>query len=194
MRAENAGKIIINKLEQELPAHLTYHNAEHTRDVHDAAKRIAGTENISAEELDLLLAAAWYHDSGFLTCITGHEEESCRIAMEDLPASGYRNNEITQICEMIKVTRLPQSPQNHLQQILADADLDYLGRKDFFIISEKLFEELRQLGSVEDRIAWDNLQVEFLEKHQYFTKTSLDCRQAQKAINLAEIKARLHRS
>ena len=28
-------------------------------------------------------------------------------------------------------TKIPQKPQNHYEEVLSDADLDYLGRDDF---------------------------------------------------------------
>lgn len=194
MRAEKAGQFIIQKLEQELPSHFTYHNAAHTRDVHNAAKRIAEGEGISAPEMDLILTAAWYHDAGYLTCVDKHEDESIRQAKQYLPAYGYNEQEITRICDAISATRLPQTPLDKLGEILADADLDYLGRSDFFNISEKLFEELQHSGAVDNRITWDKMQVKFLQEHQYFTKTAINTRQLQKELNLAEIIARLQSS
>jgi uncharacterized protein len=192
MRAEKAGEFIVNKIEKELPGQFTYHNAHHTRDVHSAAKRIAEGEGIGEAELELLLTAAWYHDAGYLTCVDKHEEQSCQIARRFLPGLGYSDAEIDKISEIIGATRVPQNPQDLLGQILADADLDYLGRSDFFNISEKLFEELQYLKTVTDRLTWDKMQVKFLQEHQYFTKTAINTRQLQKELNLAEIIARLN--
>ncbi|WP_295767117.1 HD domain-containing protein [uncultured Mucilaginibacter sp.] len=182
----------MQKLAQELPPHFTYHNANHTLDVNNAALSIGRAEGINEAETDLLSAAAWYHDAGYLESITDHEDVSCKITKQYLPEFGYHENEIAVICDMIRATRLPQAPQNHLEQILADADLDYLGRKDFSVISEKLYIELKHLGAVASTVDWDRKQVKFLQEHQYFTKTSINTRQAQKELNLAEIKARLH--
>lgn len=192
MRSATAGKFIITKLEHELPSHLCYHNAAHTRDVHAAAQRLAEGENITPPQTDLLLAAAWYHDSGFLITNEGHEEQSCRQATEHLPAAGYNVDEIETICHIINATRVPQSPQDHLGEIIADADLDYLGRDDFFNISDKLYNELLQTEKVKTRDEWDRMQIDFMQQHQYFTKTAINTRQAQKELNLAAIKARLH--
>ncbi|MDT3401968.1 HD domain-containing protein [Mucilaginibacter terrae] len=192
MRAEKAGQFIIQKLEQELPQKYTYHNAAHTRDVHQAAQRLAEGEGISAADIELLLTAAWYHDAGYLTCVDKHEDESIRLAKQYLPGFDYTEQEIDQICNAITATRLPQTPLDKLGEILADADLDYLGRSDFFSISDKLFEELRLAGTVTDSITWDKMQVKFLQEHQYFTKTAINTRQLQKELNLAEIIARLN--
>ena len=88
-------------------------------------------------------------------------------------------------------TRLPQSPQNHLEEILADADLDYLGRDDFSFIANQLFLENSFFGTVCDMDDWNRKQVAFMEKHQYFTKTANNLRQAKKDANLGRIKAQV---
>jgi len=192
MQAEKAGSYILNRLSNELPANLYYHNADHAKDVYDAVKRISEAEGITAEKMQLLLTAAYYHDAGFLVKAKGHEEESCRIAKEALPAYGYTPDEIGQICGMIMATRLPQSPTNHLEEILADADLDNLGRDDFFEISHKLFLENSFFGKVADETEWNRQQISFIEKHQYFTKSAINLRQAKKDANLGRIKAQVN--
>ncbi|HEY8928645.1 MAG TPA: HD domain-containing protein [Mucilaginibacter sp.] len=190
MRLKDAGDHIIKKLTDGLPTHLSYHNVSHTLDVYEAAKRLGAGEGLTDDEITLLLTAAYYHDSGFLIKMNGHEEESCRIARETLPAFDYTEEQIDAICVMIMATRLPQSPQNHLSQILADADLDYLGRDDFFEIGDKLFRELSFYGDDMGRAEWDRKQIAFLENHQYFTKTAINLRQAKKDANLGRIKHR----
>lgn len=146
MRLDDAGKFIINKLNNELPGHLNYHNTAHTLDVVESARRIGEAEGITSANMELLLTAAYYHDAGFLFKTVGHEEESSRIAAEILPGFGYDTGEIEKICGMIMATRLPQSPQNHLEQILADADLDDLGRDDFSLLAIDSFWKIHFLG------------------------------------------------
>jgi uncharacterized membrane-anchored protein YitT (DUF2179 family)/predicted metal-dependent HD superfamily phosphohydrolase len=192
MLFEQAGDFIINKLRTELPAHLTYHQVDHTLDVFNAAERIGKAEGISAVDIQLVLTAAWYHDTGFLVKAVGHEEESCRIAKEVLPRFDYTNSEIEIVCGLIWATRIPQSPRNHLEQIMADADLDYLGRNDFKTISNKLYNELAFAGKINNRHEWDFAQVKFMENHHYFTQTAIKSRQAQKDLNFAQIKAQIH--
>jgi len=187
MLFEQAGEFILDKLERELPPDLYYHNAVHTRDVHSAAKRIGEGEHISDHDMKLVLTAACYHDSGFLRVAKGHETESCEIARQALPGFGYSAEEIEKICGMIMATRIPQSPKTHLEQILADADLDYLGRDDFYTIGDKMYKELG-LGH---RDEWNEMQLKFLERHTYFTQTALALRDAKKKKHLDQIREQL---
>ncbi|GAA4320061.1 hypothetical protein GCM10023149_19120 [Mucilaginibacter gynuensis] len=189
MQFEQVAEFILNKMQRELPAHLTYHDVEHTRDVVNAAKQLAQLENVNAGDTQLLLTAAMYHDAGHIVKSEGHEEESCLIAGRTLPNYGYTPAQIEQICGIIRATRLPQSPANHLEQIIADADLDYLGRDDFFAISHKLYLELAHTGAVTNENEWNKKQIDFLENHRYFTKTAINLRQAKKEQNIEQIKS-----
>ncbi|HMI02066.1 MAG TPA: HD domain-containing protein [Pedobacter sp.] len=189
MQFKEACEFILDKLRDELPSHLTYHSIYHTLDVCGAAKRIGRLENITATEMKLLLTAACYHDCGYLTTTTGHEEQSCNFAEEFLPGFGYSNDAIAEICVMIRATRIPQAPQTPLAQILADADLDYLGREDFFTISEQLFLEFIALGLITGKEEWNRVQIKFFENHRYFTATAINLRQVYKEKNLQQIKA-----
>jgi uncharacterized protein len=128
---------------------LTYHTVKHTADVLQSAERIALEEGITNEKKLLLLkVAALYHDTGFLHTYKGHEEKSCEMVRKDLANSDFSAGDINTICSIIMATRIPQSPKTHLEEIICDADLDYLGRDDFVVISNQLRNEFFQLGIV----------------------------------------------
>lgn len=188
---EKAKDFILNKQKQELPKHLHYHNVNHILDVYDAVMRYAKLEGISAEDTELLKAAALFHDSGFIVQAEGHEEISCGFAEKHLPDFGYNQEQIEKIKGIIMATRIPQSPNNHLEQIMADADLDYLGRNDFEEISIGLFEELKAENKITDLNSWNKIQVSFFEKHSYFTESAKRLRNSKKQENLEHIKSQL---
>ena len=169
MQSEKAVAFILDKLEKDLPAELTYHNARHTRSTIGHARELAAAENVRGDDLTLLLTAAAYHDSGFLHLYQNHEEASCRIAQENLPAFGYDPGQIEDICHLILATRLPQQPQTLLQNILCDADLYYLGTDQYLAIAETLYHELQHKGLYRNRNTWQAEQKEFLTAHRYFT-------------------------
>ena len=47
-------------------------------------------------------------------------------------------------------TKMPQAPQNKLQQIICDADLYYLGTDTYLSKSNKLYKELHESGIVKE--------------------------------------------
>ena len=177
---QNLKELVFGKLEKELPAHLSYHNIDHTIDVVHATESIAAKEGIDENDKRLLLTAALFHDTGFLSGREGHETASCAIVRRYLPEYNYQPVEIEAICGMIMATRLPQSPKNQLEQILCDADLDYLGRDDFFVLSNRLFDELLSEKLLNNENEWNIEQTGFMDNHRYFTKTSVKLRQPKK--------------
>ncbi len=188
MNFEGAAQFILQKLERELPDNLTYHNLAHTKEVYEAATRIGKEENISDEELKLLQIAALYHDAGWTFSDTEHEMMSCEIVMKYLPDFGFTKEEIEVICKLIMATRLPWSPEGRLQEIIVDADLDYLGTDRFFPRAEDLKQELISLGRLPQGTDWNKLQVKFLETHNYYTVASKKSRGHKKTENLELLK------
>jgi predicted metal-dependent HD superfamily phosphohydrolase len=178
------GKYILNRLRTELPPQFHYHNADHTLDVYHSAAAIAKQENVSEDDTKLLLVAALYHDCGYLLGNKDHELSSCRITREALPQFGYMMKYIEKICTLIMATQLPQQPANLLQQIICDADLDYLGRNDFATTGNKLYREMLAFGTIRNIEEWDQLQIKFLQNHRYFTASSLKNRQPKQQENL----------
>ena len=66
-------------------------------------------------------------------------------------------------------TKIPQNPQNLLEEILADADLEYLSTQNFEPVSEMLFLELKYFNPAFTREDWRMVQIDFLSKHAYHT-------------------------
>jgi uncharacterized protein len=188
MQFQKAKTYINGRLRKELPKHLSYHSVAHVKDVYNAAERLAKAEGIKGEELTLLLTAVLYHDCGFMVQSKEHEKIGCDIARESLPRFDYTEAQIERICGMIMATRIPQTPHNHLEEIIADADLDYLGRDDFWSIGNKLFTELRMYSIIQTEEEWNRLQVKFLEQHHYFTPTAIKTRREKKDEYVAILK------
>lgn len=185
---ENLKDYVINRLENELPDDLYYHSVEHTLDVLDSALRIGVSEGIDEWQTILLQAAGVMHDMGFVLGYQEHEKNGCKLAAEILPRFGYTELDVDKVCGLIMATKVPQSPSSHLQQILCDADLDYLGRDDFYSIGNKLYEELASRGIIANVDAWNCLQIKFLSNHRYFTETNLRDREAHKLSHLNQLK------
>jgi len=184
-------EFILKKLTDELAPHLHYHSVAHTIDVFKTAQYLAEKENIDAADTKLLLIAALYHDSGYLHQSVGHESVSCKIASEVLPAFGYNPDEVEKIKTIIKATQLPQNPGSKLEEIICDADLDYLGRDDFFETGHKLYLEMLAEGRIANEEDWNRLQVDFLRQHRYFTATAQQLRNKKKDQNLTILLSKL---
>ena len=185
---------VLVKLNQGGPF-LYYHNIHHTLDVLEQAARIAREENIhDNEQLLLLQIAALYHDAGYLVSHIDHEEKGCFIFKEACTNYDLSHSQIEIICGMIMATKLPQQPATHLEKIICDADLDYLGRDDFFTLADCLRREFLALEIVATNEDWEILQYNFLKNHTYFTNSSISQRAPLKMEHFKTIETRLHLS
>ena len=189
---EGAINFALNILRNQLDPMYVYHNITHTEsDVMPNAVRLAKLSGLSDEEIKLLRVASSYHDVGYLEGAKEHEARSCVVVRNHLPDFNFSAEQIDAICEMIMATRIPQSPKNLVGQILADADLDLLGRDDFPGVSNRLRLELLNSGNELTDTQWYSQQISFLESHTYFTQAAIETRLPQKEKNIAWLKEML---
>ena len=100
MKPKQAIDHILNRLEKELPENLYYHGHHHTVDVMESVRVIATSENVSSDELDLLLVATAYHDCGFLNQYKNHEEEGCKIVRLACRTTAHKSPEMSQVGDL----------------------------------------------------------------------------------------------
>jgi predicted metal-dependent HD superfamily phosphohydrolase len=181
---------IVKLLKIKLPESLHYHGPHHTLDVCNSVQRIAKAEGVGGEDLFLLLTAALMHDAGFTVTYMNHEEKSIELAKEILPQYGYSEEQLKVIEGIIQATKLPTQPKNLLEEIMCDADLDYLGRDDFYPIAEGLKKEFMAQGIVKGDKDFDALQIKFLSAHSYYTVSTRALREGEKQLRIQEIKKR----
>jgi uncharacterized protein len=191
MRFEEAKQFILDRLSQELPPNLFYHGLHHTIDVCKSVEELALAERVNGDSLLLLKTAALFHDSGFLQQYLNNEPVAVSFAEQVLPRFGYTSEQIETVGKIILSTQIPQKPSNHIEQIMCDADLDYLGRDDFFQISETLKKEWLAYGIITDEEEYNHKQVSFFQQHNYFTETSRKIREPKKQKHLLELNKRL---
>jgi predicted metal-dependent HD superfamily phosphohydrolase len=176
----------------ELPASIRYHDSDHTlhpiKGVVATAYKLGVMENISKIDLELLITAAYFHDTGFIRDYIKNEPIAARMAGRILKLIGYGRGEIEKIQSMILSTDLEVEPKTQLERILCDADLDNLGRDDFFELDAKLREGQRLKGmDVEDDLAWYKRSLDFLKNHRYFTETQRKLREEGKKTNIEKL-------
>ena len=179
--------IIIQKLRLELSANLSYHNVSHTEKVIEAAKQLSDDEELNDEDKTLVSTAALFHDSGFLNGAVDHEEKSCEIARQYLPAYDYSPKQIDEICRLILATRNPQKPTNLLENILCDADLSHLGTDTFATVSANLYKELKHVNNVSEIERWPEYQMQFLREHKFHTSSAEKRFGSMKEKNIANL-------
>ena len=189
MNFVGAKNYIIDRLQQELPPNLYFHCFEHSLDVLHSAMRLNRLENMDETKSALIETAAIYHDAGMIRTYLDHETASARLAREILPDFEYSPSEIEQVASLIMVTTMPQYARTKQEKVLCDADLDVLGREDFFISSFQLQLEWKIYGVMDSTLSeWIRFEIDFLENHKYYTTSAFKLRNEQKGKNLIAFK------
>lgn len=171
-----------------------YHNILHTTEVVNIAAKIAEAENLSPDDTEVILIAAWFHDTGYFHCCKGHEEQSSEYARDYLERENYQSDKIEKIVECIKATQIPHSPKNKLEEIMCDADLHHLGMSDIEERGDMLRKEfeLKGIKKLSD-IEWLKTSLDFFEKHKFFTDYANREFGLQKNLNMIMMKNRLEK-
>ena len=176
----------------ELPDGIKFHDANHTlhptTGVVASANRIAISENISERDRELLITAAYFHDTGYIREYEKNEPIAARMAGRILKLIGYKPNEIVKVQQMILSTDLEREPKTHVEKILCDADLDHFGREDFFELDGKLREGRRIRGlDVSDDAKWYKGTLAVITNHQYYTESQKKLRDKEKQKNIKRL-------
>jgi predicted metal-dependent HD superfamily phosphohydrolase len=180
----------------ELPAGIKYHNADHTlhptKGVVAVANRIALSENISEHDRELLIAAAYFHDTGYIREYDKNEPIAARMAGRILKLIGFKPNDIKEVQKMILATDLARKPQSLVEKVLCDADLDHLGRDDFFKRDGKLRKGRGARGiDVSDEAKWYRGTLALLTNHTYYTASQKKLREEKKQQNIKLLEKKL---
>jgi HD superfamily phosphodiesterase len=169
-----------------------YHNLLHTTEVVEVSHKIAQEENLSDEDLEILLIASWFHDTGYFRCCVGHEDKSAEYANIFLTKENYPSKKIEKVVNCIKATRIPQNPKNKLEEIICDADLQHLGMTDLEERGKILRKEIEIKGIKKlDDIDWLKSSIEFLTTHKFFTNYAIRIFNDQKRINQKQMEKKL---
>lgn len=183
---------ILDLLEKNLPSNLYYHNVKHTVDVITEVELIGWAEGLCEEEILTLKIAALFHDAGHIVDYRYHEHQGVLMARQILPRYNIPQSRIDTICRLIMATKLPPQPKDKMEEVMCDSDLDYLGRTDFIPVSNTLYRELKERQMVGSWQDWNQMQLDFIKQHQYFTKTAQNLREVNKQQQIERLRQLLN--
>lgn len=166
---------------------LPYHNFRHAIDVYSAANTLAILGKAGYKDRFLLKTAALLHDIIVVPGLKDNENRSTEFARQYLPKIGYSAEQAEKVGRLILATKMPQNPNGFLEELLCDADLDNLGRPDFFKLGEKVRIEF---GLPKDK-KWYQQQLQFLKGHHYHTEPAKILRNSGKQLNIQKLEKML---
>lgn len=191
---KEVANFVFNLFKNSLSSKVLYHNYNHTLRVVEAANEIALAEQVSKDELEIVLLAAWFHDTGFIKQAENHEEISKEIAKNYLSEKGLSKDKLQKVYKCIDATKIPQRPTNKIEEIVCDADLFHLGSEDFNKITNLLRSEWELFcNKTLTDVEWLQENDRFLGEHKYFTNYAFNKQTPQKVLNWLKIQKDLRK-
>lgn len=190
---ENTKQYIIHFINTHPNDTLLYHNLTHTEDVVKAASRIGRYYQLSDQDFFIVIAAAWFHDAGYYNGpAQGHEQRAAEMAAAFLKEKDVEESIIGSVEQCILATRMPQSPETLLEQIVCDADLSHLGT-DNFSKRNKLLRKETEITHNKDisKEEWRQNSIVFLESHHYHSDYGKQLFDEKKQQNIEELKKKI---
>ncbi|MBC7904118.1 MAG: HD domain-containing protein, partial [Gemmatimonadaceae bacterium] len=168
---EDARLYVSILFEKNVSPDFRFHNLSHVQNVADACSEIGSAYQLNDEDRLTLQLSAWFHDTGYRSgSALNHEDSSIEIARDFLLRKNADSQLINNVTACIQATKMPQSPQNLLGQILCDADLAHLGSEKATAYSKLLRQEINLTkGHHFGKKEWALINVAFMKNHQYFT-------------------------
>jgi len=159
-------QLLIDKL----PKEYYYHDLNHTVEVVDTAKIIALNSGLTDSDIESVLIASWFHDSGLVEVYNGHEDVSVTNAEVFLSGLTRSRKQINLIKSIILATKMPHTPVNILEEIISDADISHMGKDIFDARSSQLRMEWEFVYNKKyTNSEWLEININFLRENVFFT-------------------------
>ncbi len=190
---EQAAAYVFDLLKDNSPDELVYHNYNHTKETVEAVEELAADYELTDEEKENLILAAWFHDTGYVKIYKNHEEESANIAREYLKGK-ISEERIEHIASLIASTHVNAEITTQQQEILHDADYINMGRKDFKKKAQLLRIEWENvLHKKYSELEWAEEQLTFLLKTRFKTSSALNKYGERREKNIKKYRERIEK-
>lgn len=186
---EQAHQWVEQHFTEKVDEHYVYHNFQHTLDVVKAAQEISKSYDLTEREMELLLTAAYFHDSGYDKGSQGHEERGQNYARSFLQAQDVEESDIQMVELIIETTKRGTETTHLLQKILRDADVGHLGSDQYWDRCSRVRQELlltQQDFMSEDE--WVDFELSFIQNHRYQTDAAFTLFNDKKQSNIKRLK------
>lgn len=192
---EQSEDFVSNLLKDKLSNLYSYHNFNHTLTVVNAVKELCKKENVNENEKEILLIAAWFHDTGYIVGYEKHEEESVKIVTAFLKEKQQSDEFIASVSSLIMATVKEYIPKTHLEKIIKDADFAHLMGNEYATTCELLRIELKNTWNLNfSNVEWAKENLNFLmNRHRFYTDYALRKWQPLKEKNLLLVQKKIEK-
>ena len=193
---EKAKEFVGKLLKDNLSNSFTYHNFNHTLNVVEAATTLAKSEGLNESDTEILLVAAWFHDTGYTMGCAHHEQSSITIVSQFLKDNSKEQIFIDAVAKVIEATIYDRCPRTQLEKIIKDADYSHFAKENYLTLCEKLREEWEVTSQkFYSDLEWakENLHI-ISQFHVYYTQYALENWQPIKEKNIQLIQNKINES
>ena len=161
-------------IQQHVDTAYVFHNFQHTCAVVEAAQELAEHYELEDDEKLAITIAAWFHDTGYAEGWEDHEERGIRNASKWLEQENLHDPPLMEaVAGAIRATKMPQTPKNFVEQIVADADLSHLGDLSYWDRCGRVRQEFaltREMVMSDQE--WIDFELGFMLNHEYHTEAA----------------------
>jgi predicted metal-dependent HD superfamily phosphohydrolase len=181
---KEASEYVFNLFKEKLSSEFVYHNYKHTLETVKGCKKLSEPYNLTSRDYEVLLLAAWFHDTGYIQSADNHEVVGADL-MKTYLHDRYSIEDIKEIESLILSTMHHVQPNGTLQEILHDADFINLGTDQFNHRAELLrIEWERTQQKTYSELEWAEIQLKFLMNTTYKTEVAILKYDEQREANL----------
>lgn len=190
---EQSEDFVSNLLKDNLSNLYSYHNFNHTFNVVNAVIKLCDKEKVEGADKEMLLVAAWFHDTGYLNGVENHEDESVKIVTKFLKEKEQSDEFITEVSKLILATSKLYVPQTQLEKIIKDADYVHITSLEYESSCELLRSELESTMDISfSSLEWAKENLNFLlNKHRFYTDYALKKWQPLKEKTIAMVQKKI---
>ena len=177
---------------EKLPTWAVYHNIDHVTATAAGVEEIGQGSKLPRADLEIVLLAAWFHDTGYIETVDGHEQKSAEIARRFLADQRYPQEKTEKVIRCILATKIPRTPTTLLEEVLCDADNLHIGRKKLMKRTNLMRTEKERItGKPISDVEWLNSTIDFIAQHPFYTKYAQTEYAKQRTKNLIRLQKRL---
>ncbi len=170
---------------QKLSPHFVFHNYSYTEKMVETCCEFAEQADLSKKEVQNLLVAAWFSQTGLTQSSGPAWEESREILSQFLAAEEMERGRQEHILDILEGAFEKAAPESVSQKILYDAYWSFLGDKKLDRYSRLLrMEKEKTEGISFSAHSWHQYILDLLLDTRFFTPWALDSLSVQKNKNV----------
>jgi hypothetical protein len=171
IKLQDIEEMIIKMFDDEAAPNLYFHNSSMVKNISNQVELLSRAMKLPDEEYINLKLASVFLFTGFISDYEKPMEASLRLVEEILPVYGFNQENIESTNKIIR-NSYDDRLESLSDKILHDARYDYLGRVDYFKLTDKLFRERSEYGKQSDSKTWIEIQRTQLLDHEFITNAA----------------------